>query len=166
MSKEDSLETTTNMPDPPPSTFKGSDTYSVDQKGRISIPAKMRRQNPEARDFVISRGIEQCLYVYPMEAWQRLETSIGTLQQADDQERFFLRMLMQWSEQVAMDQQSRLLISGALLDFASIKSEVYIIGVLDHIELWNPIQFDKYMLSMKKSYETVAMEVLGNQQAA
>lgn len=62
-----------------------------------------------------------------------------------------------------MDAQSRLLIPHTLLEFADIKNEVYIVGVLDHIELWNPQNFKRYMESMKKSYESVAEEVLGVQ---
>lgn len=147
------------------STFKGSDIYAVDAKGRVSIPAKMRRHlNPEARQtFVVSRGLEKCLYAYPLDEWNKLETSIRSLHQSNDRDRFFLRMLMQWSEEITMDAQSRLLIPHTLLDFAEIKNEVYIVGVLDHIELWNPQNFKRYMESMKKSYESVAEEVLGVQ---
>ncbi len=147
------------------STFKGSDIYAVDAKGRVSIPAKMRRHlNPEARQtFVVSRGLEKCLYAYPLDEWNKLEISIRSLHQSNDRDRFFLRMLMQWSEEITMDAQSRLLIPHALLDFAEIKNEVYIVGVLDHIELWNTQNFKRYMESMKKSYESVAEEVLGVQ---
>ena len=145
------------------SSFKGSDTYSVDAKGRVSIPSKMRRNiSAEARStFVVTRGLEKCLYAYPVDEWKKLETSIQSLHQSSDQDRFYARMLMQWSEELVLDSQYRLLIPQSLLEFAEIKNEVYFIGVLDHIELWNPANFKRYIESMKQSYENVAEQVLG-----
>jgi len=72
-----------------------------------------------------------------------------------------MRMLMQWSEELVLDSQYRLLIPQSLLEFAEIKKEVYFIGVLDHIELWHPLNFKRYIESMKQSYENVAEQVLG-----
>ncbi|MEI8134243.1 MAG: division/cell wall cluster transcriptional repressor MraZ [bacterium] len=148
------------------SSFKGSDTYSVDAKGRVSIPSKMRRNiGPDAHGtFVLTRGLEKCLYAYPLDEWKKLEGGISNLQQASDQDRFYLRMLMQWSEELVADSQYRLLIPHSLLEFADIKKEVYFIGVIDHIELWNPADFKRYIESMKKSYESVAEQVLGIKQ--
>ena len=145
------------------SSFKGSDIYAVDAKGRVSIPSKMRRNiSPEARStFVVTRGLEKCLYAYPLDEWKKLEESIRGLQQASDKDRFYIRMLMQWSEELTMDTQYRLLLPHSLLEFAEIKKEVYFVGVLDHIEMWHPPNFKKYLDSMKQSYESVAGEVLG-----
>src|SRR5579872_4934375 len=145
------------------SSFKGSDTYSVDAKGRVSIPSKMRRNiSAEANStFVLTRGLEKCLYAYPLDEWKKLEGSIQALNQTSDQDRFYMRMLMQWSEELVLDSQYRLLIPQSLLEFAEIKKEVYFIGVLDHIELWHPLNFKRYIESMKQSYENVAEQVLG-----
>ena len=145
------------------SSFKGSDTYSVDAKGRVSIPSKMRRNiSAESRStFVLTRGLEKCLYAYPLDEWKKLEENIQALNQTSDQDRFYMRMLMQWSEELVLDSQYRLLIPQSLLEFAEIKKEVYFIGVLDHIELWNPLNFKRYIESMKQSYENVAEQVLG-----
>jgi MraZ protein len=123
----------------------------------------MRRNiNAEARStFILTRGLEKCLYAYPLDEWKRLEGNIQSLQQASDQDRFYMRMLMQWSEELVLDSQYRLLIPQSLLEFAEIKKEVYFIGVLDHIELWNPANFKRYIESMKQSYENVAEQVLG-----
>jgi MraZ protein len=72
-----------------------------------------------------------------------------------------MRMLMQWSEELVLDSQYRLLVPQSLLEFAEIKKEVYFIGVLDHIELWHPLNFKRYIESMKQSYENIAEQVLG-----
>jgi|ERR1035437_2463521 MraZ protein len=145
------------------SSFKGSDTYTVDAKGRASIPSKMRKNiEPEARQtFVITRGLEKCLHAYPLDEWKRLEAIIRTSTQSSEKDRFFVRMLMQWSEEVQLDSQFRLLIPRSLLDFAQIKKEVFFIGVLDHIELWDPGNFEQYIASKKDTYEKVAEHVIG-----
>lgn len=145
------------------SSFKGSDIYSVDAKGRVSIPSKMRRNiSPEANStFVVTRGLEKCLYGYPLDEWRKLEASIKALNQTSEEDRFSMRMLLQYSEELTLDGQFRILIPRSLLDYAEIKKEVYIIGVLDHIELWDPANFKRYIDSMKKSYENVAESVLG-----
>lgn len=145
------------------SSFKGSDTYVVDAKGRASIPSKMRKNlEPQARrTFVVTRGIEKCLYAYPLDEWQRMETSIRSLSSANEKDRFFARTLMQWSEEIQLDSQFRLLIPKSLLDFAEISTEVFFIGVIDHIELWKPALFKKYIESRKESYEKVVEHVMG-----
>jgi MraZ protein len=70
-------------------------------------------------------------------------------------------MLMQWSEEVALDSQFRLLLPKSLMEFADIQKEVFFIGVLDHIELWNPDYFKRYIEGKKESYENVAESVMG-----
>ncbi|SRR5581483_4085935 len=148
------------------SSFKGSDTYVVDAKGRVSIPSKMRKNiEPEAHlTFIVTRGLEKCLYAYPLDEWQRLEDSIRLLSPANEKDRFFARTLMQWSEEVQLDSQFRLLIPKSLLDFAEISKEVFFIGVLDHIELWKPEHFKKYLESRKETYEKVVEHVMGKTQ--
>ena len=145
------------------SSFKGSDTYIVDAKGRVSIPSKMRKNIEPAANltFVLTRGLEKCLYAYPLDEWKKLEETIRQMPQSNEKDRFFVRMLMQWSEEVALDTQFRLLLPKTLMEFANIEKEVFFIGVLDHIELWNPGLFKKYIEGKKESYENVAEQVMG-----
>ena len=144
------------------SSFKGSDIYVVDAKGRVSIPSKMRKniQSESRYAFVITRGIEKCLHAYPLDEWRRMEESIRSLSQTNEKDRFFARTLMQWSEEVQLDAQFRLLIPKSLLDFAEISKEVFFIGVLDHIELWKPENFKKYIDSRKETYEKAVEHVM------
>ncbi len=149
------------------SSFKGSDIYVVDSKGRVSIPSKMRKNiQAESRyAFVITRGIEKCLYAYPLDEWRRMEESIRSLSQANEKDRFFARTLMQWSEEVQLDAQFRLLIPKSMLDFGEISKEVFFIGVLDHIELWKPENFKKYIESRKESYEKAVEHVMSTRKS-
>lgn len=142
--------------------LKGSYTYSVDNKGRVNIPAKMRKAvSPEANDtFTITRGFEKCLFVYPQDEWAKLEQSIRALSPTNPQHRFFMRVLLQQAVESQLDAQARITIPKELLDFASIDGEVLILGVLDRIELWNPRDYQAYLASQERTYEEVAETVL------
>ncbi len=144
------------------SSFKGSYVYSIDNKGRINIPAKLRKYvSPDANDtFVITRGFEKCLFVYPQDEWNKLENSIRALSPTNPQHRFFMRVLLQQAVESPLDAQSRITIPRDLVEFASIESEVTILGVLEHIEVWNPKEYEQYLKSQENSYESVAQTVL------
>ena len=144
------------------SSFKGSYYYSVDSKGRINIPARLRKYvSPEANDtFVITRGFEQSLFVYPLDEWNRVEQSIRELSASNPKDRFFTRTLLQYATESQLDGQARITVPKELLQFATIETEVMIIGVLERMELWNPKVFEKYLESQADTYENVAQAVL------
>jgi MraZ protein len=144
------------------SSFKGSYGYSVDSKGRINIPARLRKYvSTDANDtFVITRGYDQCLYVYPLDEWTRLELEIRQLSSTNPKHRFFKRRLLEWATESQLDGQFRIMIPRDLLQFAGIENDVLIIGVLDHIEVWNPRIYEAYLKTQDESYETVAQTVL------
>lgn len=144
------------------SSFKGSYVYSIDNKGRINIPAKLRKYvSPDANNtFIITRGFEKCLFVYPQDEWNKLENSIRALSPTNPQHRFFMRVLLQQAVESQLDGQSRITIPRDLVEFASIDSEVTILGVLEHIEVWNPKEYKQYLASQENSYESVAQTVL------
>lgn len=144
------------------SSFKGSYEYSVDSKGRVNIPARMRKYvSPEANDtFVITRGYEQCLFVYPNDEWMKFEQSVRELSTTNPKHRFFARTLLERATDSQLDAQFRITIPKDLLQFASIESEVLILGVLERIELWNPSLYKEYQKSQAETYENVAQTVL------
>ncbi len=144
------------------SSFKGSYAYSVDSKGRINIPARLRKYvSTDANDtFVVTRGYEQCLYVYPLDEWNRLEESIRQLSSTNPRHRFFMRTLLERATESQLDGQFRISIPKELLHFAHIENDVLILGVLEHIEIWNPGKYEEYQKAQAESYETVAQTVL------
>ncbi|MGB2959927.1 MAG: division/cell wall cluster transcriptional repressor MraZ [Bacteroidota bacterium] len=144
------------------SSFKGSYEYSVDNKGRINIPARLRRYvSLDAKDtFVVTRGYEQCLFVYPLDEWNTLEQSIRELSTTNPKHRFFMRTLLERATECQLDGQSRITIPKELLQFAGIENEVLILGVLERIEVWNPSVYREYQKSQSESYENVAQTVL------
>ncbi len=143
------------------SSFKGSFTYTVDNKGRVNIPAKMRKNlSPDANNsFVITRGFEPCIFVYPNDEWAKREIEIGKLQQTDPQHRFFTRMLLQFAADAELDGQYRITLPKELMQYAKIESEVFILGAFDRIEVWNPNEYQKYLDGQQEDYLTVASKV-------
>lgn len=144
------------------SSFKGSYTYAVDNKGRVSLPAKLRKSmSPDANDtVVITRGFEKCLYVYPLDEWTLLEQQLRTLSPYEAHDRLFLRRVMEFATDCLLDGQARITIPHQLLEYADIRDEVRIIGTLDKIELWDTKLYDLYVASQSETYEEIAAKVM------
>lgn len=142
--------------------FRGQFSYSIDAKGRISIPAKLRKQiSPEANDtFVMTKGLSQCIDVYPLNEWQLLEEKLLKLNQFKPDDVRFIRMFSQFATEDNMDSQSRILIPQNLIEYAKIENEVLILGVLKKIEVWNPKIYDDYISNAPETYESIAAKVM------
>ena len=143
--------------------FKGQAEYSVDSKGRVAIPAKMRNaMSPEAQDtFTITRGFEDCIFLYPMDRWSSIEEEIGELNMYNREARDFIRIIMMWADEVTLDGQGRISIPNPLIEFADLDDSALILGAFDHIEIWAPEQFDTYLNQQPSDYETLAERVMG-----
>ncbi len=124
-------------------SFKGQAEYSVDSKGRVAIPARMRSAlNPEANNsFTITRGFEQCILLFPLDEWAKREAEIARLNTYRSEARSFVRTIMRWADEVMLDGQGRIVVPKSLIAFAGLEDAVLIIGVLDRIEIWNPNVF-------------------------
>jgi len=142
--------------------FRGQYTYSVDAKGRVSIPAKLRKHiNVEANDtFVMTKGTAVCIDVYPLDQWQQFEQTLLDLNTFIPLNAKFVRMSLQYATEDTLDTQSRILIPQNLLQYAKIDKEVLILGALKKIELWNPEVYDEYLKQTPDTYEQIAAEVM------
>jgi MraZ protein len=142
--------------------FRGQFTYSIDAKGRISIPAKLRKQmSPEANDsFVMTRGVSSCIDIYPLNEWNQIEEKLLKLNQFQPDDVRFVRMFTQYAIEDTMDSQSRILIPQNLIDYAKIEKEVLILGVLKKIEVWNPKIYEDYLDQSPESFEQIAAKVM------
>ena len=143
-------------------TFRGSYRHSIDHKGRISIPARFRRLlSGDASDtFIILRGLETCVALYPLDEWQRMEERLRSRSFHDETNRRFLRIMSLDLNEGIMDAQGRVAIPPRLLTHAQLKGEAMVNGVVDHIEIWDPTQFDEYLRTSNRSYEDMAGELL------
>ncbi|HKL89261.1 MAG TPA: division/cell wall cluster transcriptional repressor MraZ [Salinibacter sp.] len=143
--------------------FKGQAEYSVDSKGRVAIPAKMRdAMAPEAQEtFTITRGFENCIFLYPMDRWSSIEEEISELNMYNREARDFIRIIMMWADEVSLDGQGRISIPKSLREFADLGGSALILGAFDHIEIWDPEKFDEYLNEQPSDYETLAERVMG-----
>lgn len=144
------------------SSFKGSHTYSIDNKGRINLPSRLRKYvSPEANDtFVVTRGFEQCLFVYPHDEWIKVETQLRQLSSYNPSHRHFMRALLEHASECQLDGQARIFVPQELREYAELNSEVRIIGMLEKIEVWNPTKYLEYTRGQSESYEDIAAKVM------
>lgn len=147
------------------SSFKGSYNYSIDNKGRVNLPAKMRKYvSADANDtFIITRGFEKCLFVYPYDEWIKIEQNLRVLSTYNPEHRLFLRSLLDLVFECQLDSQARIVVPQELREYAGIESEVRIIGVLDKIEIWNPKIYQDYLSAQSETYESIAAKVMKQQ---
>ena len=144
--------------------FIGSFKYSIDSKGRVSIPAKLRKfVDPKANDaFVMTRGTAKCIDVYPMNFWEELvQSKLNQLNSFEPKEAMFLRMFLQQAAEDKLDSQARLLIPKNLTEYAGINKEVLILGAIKKIEIWNPQNYEEYLKTSELSFEDIAKQVMG-----
>jgi MraZ protein len=143
--------------------FIGSFKYSIDAKGRVSIPAKLRKfVDPKSNDaFVMTRGTAKCIDVYPMNFWEDLvQTKLSQLNSFEPKEAMFLRMFLQQAAEDKLDTQARLLVPKNLIDYAEIGKDVLIIGAIKKIEIWNPQIYEDYLKTSELSFEEIAKQVM------
>ena len=142
--------------------FRGNYTYSIDNKGRISIPAKLRKHvASEANDtFIMTRGTATCIDIYPMDQWQKVEERLSKLNSFNPEEALFKRMISHYATDGTLDTQSRLLLPQSLIEYAKIDNEVLILGAMEKIEAWNPKIYDEYIKQTGQTYEQIAAKVM------
>lgn len=143
--------------------FVGSDTYSVDAKGRINIPAIFKKLlNPECNDtFMLVRGLVANIDVYPIDLWNsEVKPRIDQLDDYDVEQAAFKRMFLELAGECTLDNQSRLLVPRRLLDFAHIEKEVFILGQGTKIEFWNPETYKSQQGEVTKSFADMAKQFL------
>ena len=144
--------------------FIGQADRSVDSKGRVAIPAKMRSElSPDAREtFTVTRGLESCIWLYPQNKWEQVEAHLAEKSAFDRENRAFRRKLLRWAEEVTLDGQGRIVLPRPLQDFAGIDGQALVLGQIDHIEVWNPQEFERYDDELGESYEEIAEQVMGD----
>ena len=143
-------------------TFRGSYRHSIDHKGRVSIPARFRRllSGDANETFVILRGLDACVSLFPADEFKRLEDRLRSRSFSDQTNRRYQRLLLLDSRDETLDAQGRVAIPPSLIAHAGLKKDVLVNGVLDHIEIWSPEFFEKYMASSDRTYEDMAGELL------
>lgn len=142
--------------------FMGRFEHAIDHKGRVNIPAKFRKAlSPEAGDtFVLTRGLEGCLFVYPLDEWKNLVERLKSLQTTQAKARFFVRTLMANASECVVDNQGRISLPQHLLELGGLGKEALFLGMIDKIEIWNPERYRQYSQEFDGTFEEVAESIL------
>jgi len=127
-------------------SFTGEFYNIVDQKNRLSIPAKYRKALDLSNDktFVLTRGFDTCLFLYPLAEWKQVESQLSSLSSIRGKHRNFIRSIVRHANYVQYDSQGRIQIPDTLLEYANITKNVMVIGVIKKIELWDQSTLEKY----------------------
>lgn len=136
----------------------GEFNHNIDTKGRLIMPAKFR---PElGQQFVITRGLDGCLFGYPMESWTDLQDKLKQLPLAKKDARKFTRFFYSAATEVEIDKQGRINIPQNLIEFAKIDKECRVIGVSDRIEIWSSDLWDSFAEEAEEDFESIAEEMI------
>lgn len=138
--------------------FIGEYTHSIDQKGRLAIPVKFR--NAFRKGAVVTRGLDNCLFLYTLEEWKKLAEKLVQLPISKANTRAFARLMLAGAMDVMLDKQGRLIIPEYLRSYSKIKKNVVITGLYNRLELWADDAWDKYKKGTEKQSNDIA-EALG-----
>jgi MraZ protein len=127
-------------------SFLGEYEVTLDAKGRFLLPAGVKRQLPEGEStrFVINRGFEKCLSLYPMQSWQPLYDQISTLNDFDPKVREFRRYFLNGAIEVEPDTAGRILLPQNLKDYAGLGKDIVLVSAVNKIEIWDQEKYRKF----------------------
>jgi len=137
--------------------FKGHYINSINDKGRLSIPAKFREvlSGCESDVLIVTKSLDQCLMAYAPEEWERMEqkaSALSTIRRADI---IFKRHVMGSAEECQIDGQGRILVPSSLREYAGLKKKCLFVGVVDRFEIWDVETYDLYMKEALKDPESL-----------
>ncbi|MES2432132.1 MAG: division/cell wall cluster transcriptional repressor MraZ [Bacteroidota bacterium] len=143
--------------------FLGEYEVTMDAKGRFLLPASFKKQLPEksANLFVINRGIEQCLSLYPIKSWEPIFSNISKLNDFDPKVRDFRRYFLNGATNVELDSAGRLLIPKTLMEYAGLEKDVVLASAVDKIEIWDKSKYKQFFETFSRdSFSNLANEVM------
>lgn len=138
--------------------FFGEFRHNLDAKGRLSIPAKMRNQCTNT--VYVTRGNDGCLNVYNEEGWQKYYESLSKLPQTKKDARAFLRLVTSRVSECEFDKMGRINIPAVLRNHSHIEKTCVVVGVGDHMEIWDETAWDQYYAAQDESFDGLS-ELLG-----
>lgn len=142
----------------------GEYEVKMDAKGRVMIPAALKKQLPDAAkdSFFINRGFEKCCVLYPSNEWKAIAAEIDKLSDFIQKERTFKRYFLRGASQLEMDSASRVLIPKQLQEYASLGGELVLLAYGNKVELWNKEEYNKMLNEEPSDFSALAEEVMGN----
>lgn len=125
----------------------GEYPYTLDDKGRVVLPPAFREFVEDG--LILTRGMEGCLYAFPLSSWKRLEEQLEALPLTDSASRAFIRFFYSGANKTRLDNQSRVSVPQTLRDFAALQGEVIVAGAPGRLEFWNPQRWEAAILAVQ-----------------
>ena len=147
-------------------TFIGEYSFSLDNKGRVNIPSKFRQSLTDDNDntFVLTKGLDPCIYAYPLIQWEKIEMDLRNLSSLSKINRAFIRDTARYATPSTYDKQGRITLSPSLIKYACLIKEVLIIGLVNKIEIWDPNQLENIDAQSTKiqsnEYDTLSDKII------
>lgn len=136
----------------------GEYQHNIDTKGRLIMPSKFR---PDlGLNFIITRGLDGCLFGYPMKNWETIEEKLQQLPLAKKDARKFTRFFYSAATEVEVDKQGRINIPQTLIDYAQIDKTCRVIGVSDRIEIWSSERWEEFANDAENDFESIAEDMM------
>lgn len=131
--------------------------HTIDEKGRIIIPSKFREEL--GNNFIITRGLEECLFIYSMENWNKITSKLNSLPFTKRDARSFTRFFLSGATAAEFDKQGRINITSPLVSYAELKKECVIIGVGDRLEIWSNEKWNNFYEENKENLSNIAENI-------
>ena len=139
--------------------FIGEYYYTIDPKGRIAIPSKLR--SALSKGGVITKGLDNCLFIFSLKDWQPMAEKIKGLPLSQSNSRAFSRLMLAGAMDVKLDSQGRILVPDYLRKYVGLKKDIVLAGVYDRLEIWDKKEWEKYKKRTEKESGDIA-EKLGD----
>jgi len=136
----------------------GEYQHNIDEKGRMIVPAKFREGLGES--FVLTRGLDNCLFAYPLEEWKVVEEKLKKLPLTKKAARSFTRFFFSGAVECTVDKQGRINIPQPLRTFSKLEKECIVIGVSNRVEVWAKEIWEQYFIESEDSFEEIAEDLL------
>lgn len=142
----------------------GEYEVKLDAKGRFMFPSALRKQLPPAnqRDFMLNKGFEECLTLFPISEWEKLSEKLSKLNLFKPKNRMFYRLFHQGAKQVSLDNAGRALIPVAHMERVGLKQEVMLIAYNDRVEIWDKEKYFEMIDGSMADFADLADEVMGD----
>ena len=134
--------------------FIGEYQHTIDDKGRVIMPSKFREDL--GLNFIMTKGLDNCLFVYPKKEWMILEEKLSSLPLTNRDARAFVRFFFAGATECTLDKQGRVLVPANLREHAKLMKDAVIIGVSSRIEIWSKEEWDSYNDDDSLSYDSIA----------
>lgn len=134
--------------------FMGEFHHNIDEKGRLIIPSKFR--NELGSKFIITRGIEECLFVYSIDEWNKMVDELKTLPFTRKDARTFTRMFLSGATECELDNNGRINIPSPLTNYASLEKECVVIGVNERLEIWSNEKYEEFFNTNIGRFDEIA----------